>query len=236
MLPGAGICASLLFSLLCLVSNSYGESNNCYYIANKTDSVQWTCGSGADESGSPPDGCIFDLFESPSNHSHRANVKLLRIYDNECEPFVHHENISKMFPNIQELEYSFTAMHFLRFDSKWLQKLNVSHNHIKVFDYGVGDFKHVYEIDVSHNAIETIHDSKNLKTSIHLKYLNLSHNSVNWISKDTFVPHNRLKILDLSQNRIEVLQSDTFRNNTKLSVLRLEGNPLKRFDCHLLWP
>lgn len=159
MLPGADICASLLFGLLCLVSNSYGESNNCSYIANKTDAVQWTCGSGVNESESPPDGCFFDLFESPSNHSNRANFKLLRIYDSECEPSVHHKNISEMFPNIQELEYSFTAMHFMRFDFKWLQKLNVSHNHIKIFDYGVGDFKHLYEIDVSHNAIETIHDS-----------------------------------------------------------------------------
>ncbi|VDM45294.1 unnamed protein product [Toxocara canis] len=135
--------------------------------------------------------------------------------------------------DVPALEYLSLARNDIQYISKAslvnlnnLEHLDISYNRLRAFDFSFLQqttiaIKH---LDLSHNHIVTI-DLSAVKRS--LTSLNLAHNQLQSIGKETMRDFDQLSTLDLSHNGIIEVQSNAFLACPKLSTLNLSHNHLR---------
>ncbi|XP_046592857.1 protein artichoke isoform X1 [Neodiprion lecontei] len=133
-------------------------------------------------------------------------------------------------PNLLTLDMSSNELELLPQERlrrlEHLKLLNLTHNKLKELENFPPDLKALQILDLSHNQISGV--GKN--TFQHLEKLEELHLYGNWISfisPDAFRPLKKLRILDLSKNYLENLPLNAFRPlETQIRSLRAEENPL----------
>ena len=75
-----------------------------------------------------------------------------------------------------------------------------------------------------------------LKSSEHLKFINLSGNSIEFIETSVFKRLSHLQVLDLSFNRVTALSESVFKFSSSLRYLSLKGNQLEVLSTCLFGP
>ncbi|XP_020709455.2 uncharacterized protein LOC105688326 isoform X1 [Athalia rosae] len=104
-----------------------------------------------------------------------------------------------------------------------LRRATCTSKHLFSFKTGVSNT--VQALDLSDNSISTLLNYDLKETGlVNLKYLNLSHNSVNEIGSFAFVGLEDLAVLDLSNNHLYYIPRDTFLDSSNLRILLLDRN------------
>lgn len=106
--------------------------------------------------------------------------------------------------------------------------INLTHNSITDLLYTFGFYTQLTVLDISYNKIVDLFD-KNFENNIEMTQLNLTHNFLKRLDKDTFVGLKRLVDLDLSSNEIVDIHPQTFKDLTSLERLDLSSNKLVGF-------
>lgn len=128
-------------------------------------------------------------------------------------------------------------------------RLNLSHNHISIFDDELSSYMYIYQLDISHNHVAKSDSFTNLANTLRflnmahnalgnlqssafgdlelLEILNLSHNNLSSLRRRSFQGLNSLQELDLSHNQLDQLQVEQFSNLRKLRILRISSNRLR---------
>lgn len=153
-----------------------------------------------------------------------------------CELKTMPQNIFSHYYNVVEFDASNTGLtevsHF-RNVSKQLKKLIASHNNItEVPSHLFNTAASIETIDFSFNRIKQINlDAfQNGFYGLGVIHLNLSHNEIKILEKDTLKHLDELVVLDISWNEINMLMPKAFQHFRKLQHLDLSGNPIKMID------
>lgn len=116
-----------------------------------------------------------------------------------------------------------------------VQHIDLSNNKISTIEYIFVIYINLVSLDLSQNKIHIL-GSGNFDSQRHLKHLNLSHNAIDGLSKDSLKGLRALDELDLSFNKLEELSGHAFRELSSLRVLKLKGNSLLRLEEGLFKP
>uniref|UniRef100_A0A915B1N2 Chaoptin n=2 Tax=Parascaris univalens TaxID=6257 RepID=A0A915B1N2_PARUN len=135
--------------------------------------------------------------------------------------------------DIPTLEYLSLARNQMQYISKAslvnvnnLEHLDLSYNQLRAFDFSFlqQNTISIKQLDLSHNHIVMV-DLSAVKRS--LCSLNLSHNQLQSIGKETMRDFDQMNTLDLSNNGLIEVQSNAFLACPKLRILNLSYNHLR---------
>ncbi|KAK3086463.1 hypothetical protein FSP39_018777 [Pinctada imbricata] len=103
--------------------------------------------------------------------------------------------------------------------------LNLSYNALKDFPDSVFILSSITKLDLSHNNLTNLRAYPNMKLVV--KSLNLSSNSIQFISRNFFRSFRNLQTLDLSKNNLRTLPDRVFSNLRRLSYLDISHNMIQ---------
>ncbi len=111
-----------------------------------------------------------------------------------------------------------------------LRRLSVQNNHLHHLEGGLGFYKKLVSLDLSHNYFQHVGRDQ-FSSQSQLQLLNLSNNLLTQLHENSFQGLDSLQTLDLSSNALSTLPNDTFAGLESLTELRLKENEL-----HVLAP
>jgi Leucine-rich repeat (LRR) protein len=115
-----------------------------------------------------------------------------------------------------------------------LQVLNLTRNRIRSTenlgfsssDECVGALKEISVLDLSWNELRVIPENWAVSRLRRLQHLNLQHNNISELSRETLTGLNALRTLNLSYNHIDQMPSDFFTSSKELREILLQNNEL----------
>ncbi|XP_055640650.1 chaoptin [Toxorhynchites rutilus septentrionalis] len=170
------------------------------------------------------DGCL-SLEEIDISHNRFNFITKKTFPSNQYIPY-----------RLKKIDLSFNAMsiitHDLKFGTKTVTHLNISHNNIKDIRKGVlGNLTSLRTLDLSYNELVRL-ESDVFNMQENFSELILHHNRIMNVSYDSLLKLNKLTLLDLRANDIARFDTELV-TKMKLSNLSVffEGNPLL-CDCY----
>ena len=148
------------------------------------------------------------------------------------ESFIYHPQLINV--DFSNNKFSFFPTQFIR-GLKYMQKLNLNHNLIKVIDeQDFANLKMLQDLDMSYNEVAEIKETA-FQNSSQLQRINLSHNKISMLKTDTFLGTIRL-MLDLSHNNLTDMPRGMFQrpNVMKLQSIDLSHNRFTRIPVDVL--
>lgn len=174
----------------------------------------------------------FDMFTSLKctnlEHQRRQSAGFMNFRN--CQMSRIKYNIFSAFSELYTLDIGSIELQYLSKDffirANYLKRLLASNN--RLTEIVAGQFSNapnLTEVDLSCNKIaESV-----LTGARTLQILNLSHNHMETLYRDTFYDSTNLKVLDLSFNTIKKIENGTFANLASLETLSLANNKLTIF-------
>ncbi|KAB7499011.1 Toll-like receptor Tollo, partial [Armadillidium nasatum] len=141
------------------------------------------------------------------------------------------------FDNNRELkavrvdDNSLTNVHGLFSNLSNLRWLNLSKNHLEMFDYAFIPRELEY-LDLRHNSLNELGNHFEIESQLHLKVLDASYNKLRVISASS-VPDS-IEIIFLNNNLISTVQPYTFFKKKNLSRVDLFSNKIRNMDQNAL--
>ncbi|CAD5211200.1 unnamed protein product [Bursaphelenchus okinawaensis] len=167
------------------------------------------------------------LHLNPQTFNQLPQLKSLNLENNQIN--VIHDFAFNQLPTLSHLNLGFNQIESFSENSfqnvSQLEKLSVSHNNLRTFDFNFlnNDIQKLTVLDLSHNQLSYI----DLMTSQHkLQHLSLKHNEFEFINNQLFSTSLYLKTIDLSMNSIIEIHVEAFQKATYLKHIFLTDNRL----------